>query len=545
MTLAMILIPGLTMVVLAFFVGSYLQGQMPEVMRQKARAQAQVNEVIERTERELYEGSVSAWMSANLSDARNAPEPTRIWPISEALRRSVLDGEDAANVASDGLKLRSAVIVSTRNFLHDRPLTRSDIQTVGDQAFTSSFELLDTDLTHFRQAIAQRAPLAVGNRVYAGLFPENPQEQPSHVIRFDLLRNPIDPIDLARIEIDLQPLQTLVLTIVGLGTLILLVTLLLALRRSIFKPLLKLDEGSRRVATGDYSVPIPDQGGNDEVARLIRTFNDMQREVRAYHLEMEARIEEAMERLRSQERSLQVAQRLASIGTLAAGLAHEINNPLGGMQNAVRRMLKNTSDERSRDYLELMQDGLNRIQDLMSRILDFSRKRDEQPSGFDVNEVVSKSLALVRYRFDEKHRLETQLSQELPLVFGQASALGQVVVNLVMNARDALSDDGGVVRVATGSDELWTTLTISDNGCGMDELTRQRMFDPFFTTKEQGKGTGLGMAIVHNIISGHGGSIDVESALGAGTTICLRLPIFDATASSQSSASSEGVTHAP
>jgi|GEM_PF-447589 len=314
--------------------------------------------------------------------------------------------------------------------------------------------------------------------------------------------------------------------VIALGALLFVGVIMLTVQRVVMRPIESLVNGSQRIASGDYSLILPETGGEDEVSRLIRAFNRMQAEIRKYQRGMQKRIEVSMDRIREQERSLVVAQRLAATGTLAAGLAHEINNPLGSMLNAVRRIQKTAVDERTIQYCDIIREGAERIQTLMGSILDFSRRRDTKPQFFDLRSVLQRSAEYVRYRFHGGRELEVDLPLGLPEAWGDENGIGQVIVNLLLNAHDALDEEGGKVTLrARSMDERSIEFMVSDNGAGMDAETQRRVFDPFFTTKEVGKGTGLGLSIVHTIVANHKGVISVESELGKGTTFTVALPI--------------------
>jgi signal transduction histidine kinase len=225
-----------------------------------------------------------------------------------------------------------------------------------------------------------------------------------------------------------------------------------------------------------------------------------------------------------------IAQRLAATGTLAAGLAHEVNNPLSGMLNAARRLRQRDGlDERARDYIELIEEGLGRIENLMKQILDFSRRRDMKPERFAPQSALRRSLPLVRHRAEvQKLKLEEDVAPDVPEVFGNEEEISQVLMNLLLNAIDAAPPEGsvraGIARAADGG----VVYTIEDSGAGVPEEIAGRIFDPFFTTKEPGKGTGLGLAIVHTIVDNHGGKIRVErSARLGGARFVVELPPAD------------------
>ncbi len=399
------------------------------------------------------------------------------------------------------------------------------------------------DRTLKRCAVEDR----LGRRIFAaGTGPEIPPEPPGAraagdlEIHEDLLVAPLkvagESLGRVRLEFALPerpPAREIVLQtmlthglVVALCALVLIGSLYLGLDRWVLRPLDSLAAGSRRVAHGDYSGTVPELPGRDEIAELLRAFNAMTAEVRDYHANLERRVAEATERVKATERKMVLAQRLAAMGTLAAGIAHEVNNPIGGMINAARRIQPEVADGRPREYLGLILDGLQRIQEIVKKILTFT-PRKVTPEPVDLREVARRAVALARHRLDHKGvALVDELPEGLPAIVGEANELQQVFLNLILNAVDA-TGKGGRIALRGRRAEKAVEVDVADTGCGMDEAQVARAFDLFYTTKEQGEGTGLGLAICHNIVTSHGGTIEIESRKGQGTTMRLRFPLPD------------------
>ena len=332
--------------------------------------------------------------------------------------------------------------------------------------------------------------------------------------------------DAARHEA-LSPLQT-TFVILSVGTVLLIVATFLMLSRVLFRPLAGMASAVRSVSEGRTPEPVQ-VAGKGEFARLAADFSAMSREVNAYQTRLEDRVRDALQRARAAETRLVVAQRLASTGTLAAGFAHEINNPLGGVMNAIHKLQAGTlSPERQDEYYELVLDGLNRIRTIVERILHFT-PRVSEPRDVDMTEVAERALALVRHRADAReHAVDVRAEHEGPpvIVSGDAQELMQAVLNLVLNAIDAIpAERGGEVVVRTQVDGADALVAVTDDGVGMDDETRQRCVDLFYSSKPEGEGTGLGLAIVQHIVTDHGGTLDIASETGRGTTIQIRLPL--------------------
>lgn len=339
---------------------------------------------------------------------------------------------------------------------------------------------------------------------------------------------------------EFNPIESLkiILWIMPLGTILLIIGIYILLTRLVIKPIEMLASASQRVARGDYTVSIPATVANDEVAHLINAYGSMLKEIKEYHTEMETKIEEARTKIKTTEEQLMIAQRLSATGTLAAGIAHEINNPLSGILNAAETLRKGSlSETKANEYLELIIDGLHRIQDTLKKILQFfPRKLVPQP--IEIKPTIERALFLVQHRLEtNKIAITNSVPNNLPRVFGEANELQQVFLNLLINALDAImtyrqqhpDDLRGDIWISHETTSNDITIIIKDNGTGMSQPEVSRAFDLFYTTKEPGKGTGLGLAVVHNIIESHGGKITLESKRNTGTTIRILLPILKET----------------
>lgn len=310
------------------------------------------------------------------------------------------------------------------------------------------------------------------------------------------------------------------------GTLLLIAGTYFVLRRLVLVPLERLAQASRAVAAGAAPPAVPRPHGDDEMSTLVDDFNRMASEVHEYQAHLEERVLDALRRAKAAENRLVIAQRLAATGTLAAGFAHEINNPLGGVLNALRKLRDgDLAPARRQEYFELAADGLQRIRTIVERILHFTPQRRE-PADVDVADVCRRAVELARHQAERRGiRLEVAASKAVPGVVGDSQELTQAVLNLVLNAVDAIPEDGGgTIRVGVRAEDDEAVLEVADDGCGMDEQTVRQCVDLFFSTKPEGEGTGLGLAIVQHIVTDHGGTLDIDSRRGEGTTVRIRLP---------------------
>ncbi len=237
------------------------------------------------------------------------------------------------------------------------------------------------------------------------------------------------------------------------------------------------------------------------------------------------RSEEERERMQKQ---LQEAQKMRAIGQLAGGVAHDFNNILTVIQgNAEIASMFLEEDHPIHQRIEEIKEAAERASSLTRQLLAFSRRQPMAKVDVDLNELVENMLKMLRRLVEENTRIELQLAQDLPLVEGDVGQLEQVIMNLVVNARDAMPD-GGTITISTGTAEEdgkpMVRISVADEGCGMDQETKERLFEPFFTTKGIGGGTGLGLSVVHGIVEQHGGHIRVESEPGQGSRFDCYLP---------------------
>ncbi len=355
----------------------------------------------------------------------------------------------------------------------------------------------------------------------------------SRVMRLRVNLPPVPDAALPEVETpSLMPLALIAIVTLGVTMVGVFMLLTISLRRFVLSPLGDVLADSKMIVKGTSGLAVKGlrgQGG-DEVATLVAAFNGMFAELKAYQSDLEGKVKDATKTIQKQQQSLVIAQRLAATGTLAAGLAHEVNNPLSGMINAARRLkMREGLDERARDYVGLIEEGLGRIEELMKQILDFSRRRDMKPERFDAVRPLRRSAPLVKHRLERrKIQFEEEIHNDLPQVYGNEEELAQVIMNLLINAIDA-APEGGVVRLTvTANAKGGVDYAVEDNGTGVPNEIRDRIFDPFFTTKEPGKGTGLGLAIVHTIATNHGGQVRVEKSekLG-GARFVIELPPAD------------------
>jgi signal transduction histidine kinase len=289
--------------------------------------------------------------------------------------------------------------------------------------------------------------------------------------------------------------------------------LVLLIVRSISRPLQRITLAAVQVTDGNYGTEVDLRKSNDEIGLLANSFNEMSR-----------KMANDIEQLKTLNDQLARAERLAAMGTLAAGVAHEVNNPLASISSLVQ-MMKKDADPDTSEKLSLISAQIERITQVTKDLTNFARVRPAARRNININDVVESSIRLASFD-GEFQRLELvrDLADDLPEVNADADQLQQVILNLLLNSRDAMPG-GGRLKVTTRSTDKDIHISVEDTGTGIDDAVRKQLFDPFFTTKPAGKGTGLGLAVCYGIITAHNGRIDVDSANGTGSRFTITLPI--------------------
>lgn len=313
------------------------------------------------------------------------------------------------------------------------------------------------------------------------------------------------------------------------GVLILIIAYV-ALTRLIVRPVEDLTRASERLATGPLSTTAP-VAGAAEVARLAISFNRMARDLRADRKALEGRLaelEKATRELRSTQDQLIRSEKLASVGRLSAGIAHEIGNPLAAILGFVELLQAGGLPEPDeREFLRRVKNEVERIHRIIRELLDYSRAEPAAPAPDEVADlahVVEEAVKLVAPQKDLRGiTIERRFGENISRVRGSESDLLQLTLNLLLNAADAVNGDGSIlIEVDETADEV--RFAISDSGSGIAEDMLDKLFDPFVTSKPPGKGTGLGLAVSQAIVMRLGGSIRAENRPLGGACFEVRLP---------------------
>ena len=384
------------------------------------------------------------------------------------------------------------------------------------------------------------------------LWPARPEDgyrfEAGHFVLFRPILHNGERIGTVYFQSDMYEMDARLKLYAGIVALVLLASVSAAfllssiLSRVASDPILQLAETMHVVSRDkNYSVRAV-KSDRGELGALVEGFNDMLAQIQERdvallktHDELERRVEERTQELQRQiterirlEQQLLQSQKMEAVGQLAGGIAHDFNNLLqailGNVDLAARGLPQ--SDPANKHLQTVKQAGL-RAAELTRALLAFSRKTISMPQPLDLRSIVDQVVQLLRHAIDPRIVIETTAPPELWPIHADPSQMHQVLMNICVNARDAMPH-GGRLTIAlehlTRDGKEFVCLAVGDTGMGMDAETRRRMFEPFFTTKELGKGTGLGLAVVYGVVTQHGGALTVDSEPGRGARFVIELP---------------------
>lgn len=303
--------------------------------------------------------------------------------------------------------------------------------------------------------------------------------------------------------------------------------------RFVERPINRLLAATKRAAEGDLDQTVRIKS-HDELGELSDSFNHMILELKrsrdaieGWTQTLEKRVEERTHELQQVQNQLIRAGKMAALGELAAGVAHEINNPLTGVLTFSSLILKKMDEAHPwrRDMENIVQQT-TRCRNIVKGLLDFTRQRKPDKRETDLHQLIDRTLDLLenQARF-QNVKINKEYRDDLPRLSIDGDQIQQVFMNILINAADAMGDHGGTLTIRTAVLDGMVEIAFADTGCGIPQEHLSKVFTPFFTTKETGKGTGLGLAISYVIVQGHGGDIEVESEVGKGATFRVKLPI--------------------
>jgi two-component system, NtrC family, sensor kinase len=337
--------------------------------------------------------------------------------------------------------------------------------------------------------------------------------------------------------------QTLLYTLLAVLAISSLIPLFI--RKVVHGSLRALEDGTERIAAGEFSYQIPVRT-HDELAAVADSFNSMSRQLRDARAEIDAATKKLEERVEQKTRELNRAheemlrvEKMASIGKLSAVVAHEINNPLAGILTYAKLLKKHFAREDGAKHaetissLDLIERESRRCGEILRNLLTFARSTPMNYEPADLNTVADRCVRLVQHQLQLAGvELHLELAPALPTVRCDAAQMEQVVISLIMNAIDAMPAGGNLaLRTRELADSREVQIQVQDNGVGIPPDLLPNLFEPFFTTKERGHGLGLGLAISRNIIERHRGRIEVSSQPGHGSLFTITLPVNGAAAS--------------
>ncbi len=314
-------------------------------------------------------------------------------------------------------------------------------------------------------------------------------------------------------------LSLLLLSISAISIFILFITM-----KKLMQPVIRLKEGAEKIGKGEFGYRI-DVTSKDEIGELADGFNTMAQNLR---------------NLQSIEEKLNQAERLAAIGKFAAGIAHEINNPIGNVIGIARLMQRETQDKKLREDIESIIKDADRCARITKDLLAYSRQSPPQKEMVSLNTIVADAVTAVKHHADSKNiEIQKELFTELPDICVDPLQISQVINNILLNAVQSIESSGEIIIRTSligapfptplpqgeGARGRVVEISVSDTGCGIADEIKDKIFYPFFTTKAVSEGTGLGLAISYGIIQNHGGEIIAESRKGHGSTFSVRLPM--------------------
>ncbi len=298
---------------------------------------------------------------------------------------------------------------------------------------------------------------------------------------------------------------------------IILVLLAIIFSRRITQPIHRLIQATQQIRQGKFDKKI-ELSSNDEIEILADEFELMREKLHESYSGMEDKIKSRTRELQQAQAQISHQEKMASLGMMAAGIAHEIGNPLTSISSMVQVIKRRNSDAQTLEYVSTILKSIDRISRIVRELVDFSRPSSYEEAPCDVNEIIKSAVGIIRYDRRSKDLIyQLELDENVPKTVLVSDHLLQVFLNILINAVDASEGYGNEIEVKTYVENATIYVKISDQGCGIPQNMQNKIFEPFYTTKEVGKGTGLGLTVTYGFIKKLNGDISVESKSGQGS----------------------------
>jgi two-component system NtrC family sensor kinase len=347
-------------------------------------------------------------------------------------------------------------------------------------------------------------------------------------------------MSLVDVDTEIKRAQNKMIIFAIIAILVIALTISVSINRYVTRPVRALVEGTRKIAEGDLNYSIPLKSA-DEIGQLASSFNQMTSDLKRaddklidWGKTLEQKVQQRTKELRLAENQLFQSEKLASLGKLAAGVAHEINSPLTGVLTYSSLLLREKKDaDPEKEDLEVIVNETNRCKRIVKGLLDFARQTEPDKALSDINEVIEKSIDLIAHQASiQSIKIEKKVKPDIPRIMIDRGQIQQVFINILLNAIEAMPQ-GGTLTISSVIQDQMLAIGFADTGAGIPEENLRKIFDPFFTTKKQGRGTGLGLSVSYGIIERHRGRLEVKSKVGKGTTFTIRLPIEEKTSETE------------
>jgi two-component system NtrC family sensor kinase len=337
------------------------------------------------------------------------------------------------------------------------------------------------------------------------------------------------------VDKDIEGAQNKMILFAVVAFLVISVAIGLSIKRYVTRPVRELVTGTRKIAQGDLGYHIS-AGTGGEIAELASSFNQMTSDLKKadeklvdWGKTLEQKVQQRTDELIKTENQLIRSDKVASLGKLAAGVAHEINSPLTGILTYSSLLLQAKPEgDPDKEDLEVIVNETHRCKNIVKGLLDFARQTEPHKTLSDINEVVQKSIDLISHQAGlQSVKIEKKVTPGIPKLMIDIGQIQQVFINILLNAIEAMPE-GGTLTVSSQMEDRMAAVRFADTGVGIPQENLPKILDPFFTTKEQGRGTGLGLSVSYGIVERHRGKLEVKSKVGKGTTFTVRLPITEA-----------------